>query len=80
MTADVEAGFVGQPNDPGRRQVGVLLRGAGRPLVAGQIDPDAIPHRKIGDPLADGVNHSRTVLVRGHLRERRRGAVAAAEA
>ena len=78
--ADVEARAAGQAYDAVSGQVRVLLRGAGRPLVAGEIDPDAIADGKILDTLPEGVDHARTVLVRRDLGERRRCAIAGAEA
>ena len=34
---------------------GRLLRGAGRPLVGGEVEPDAVAHGEPVDALADGV-------------------------
>ena len=48
--------------------------------MAGQIHPNTISHRKINNPLPDRVDDTRTVLIRNHLRERRRCTVARAEA
>ena len=56
----------------------VLLRGAGGPLVAGEIHPDAITHREVLDALPERVDHTRTVLVGSYLRKRRRCTVAGA--
>ena len=63
-----------------RGQVRVLLRGAGGPLVAGEIHPDAITHREVLDALPERVDHTRTVLVGSYLRKRRRCTVAGAKA
>ena len=76
----VEAGAIGKSHNPVSGQVRVLLRGARGPLVAGQIHPDSIPYGKINDPLPDRVDDTRAVLIRSHLRERRRCAVARAKA
>ncbi len=77
---DVKARAGRKSHDPVRRQVRVFLRGACGPLVAGEKHPDPIPHSKVRHPLADCVDDSGTVLVRSHLRERRGGTVAGAQA
>ncbi len=64
---DVEADAVGEPDDPFGGHVGVLLRCAGRPLVAGQVDPDPVANRQVLDPVSDGVDHARPVLVGSDL-------------
>ena len=74
--ANVETGAFGKSYDPARGQVRVFLRGACRPLVAGEIYPDTIPHCEVDNPLPDCVDDTRTVLVRSYLRERRRCSVA----
>ncbi len=68
---DVEADAVGEPDDAFGGQVGVLLRSAGWPLVAGKIDPDPVTNSQVADPFADGVDHTSAVLVRCHLGEGR---------
>ena len=78
--ADVEGRACGKAYDPVSRQVCVLLRGAGGPLMAGEIHPDAITDGKVVDALPERVNHTRTVLVRSYLRKWRRCTVAGAKA
>ena len=68
--ADVEAGACGKAYDPVCGQVRVFLRGACRPLVAGEIYPDTIPNGEVDYPLPDCVDDTPTVLVRSYLRER----------
>jgi hypothetical protein len=78
--SDIKARACRKAHHPGRGQVGVLLRGARRPLVAGEIHPDPITRRKGVDTLPDCVDNARTVLVRSYLRERRRCAITRAKA
>ena len=61
--AYVEARVCGEAYGAARGQVRVLLRGAGGPLVAGEIHPDAITHREVLDALPERVDHTHTVLV-----------------
>jgi hypothetical protein len=78
--ADVEARAFRKAYDPDCGQVGVLLSGAGGPLVTSQIHPDAISHSKVRDTLPDCVDDTCAILVRSYLRERRRRTIAGAKA
>src|SRR4029453_7196655 len=77
--ADIKAGTSGKSNDPVRGEVCVLLRGARGPLMAGEIHPDAISHGKVSNPLAECIDHASAVLIRSHLRKRRRCTVPGAK-
>jgi hypothetical protein len=74
--ADVKARACWKAHHPGGGQVRVLLRGARRPLVASEIHPNPITHGNIHYALPDCVDDTGTVLVRRHLRKRRRPAIA----
>ena len=76
----VEARASGKSYHPVRGQVGVFLRGARGPLVAGEIHPDAIPDGKVRDPFPECVDDTSTVLVGSYLRKRRRCTAAGAKA
>src|SRR5215213_6561809 len=78
--ADVKACAGRKSHDPVRRQVRIFLRRACGPLVAREKHPDPIPGCQLRYPLAHCVDDTGTVLVRSHLRERRGGAVAGAQA
>jgi uncharacterized OsmC-like protein len=70
--ADVKAGVSRKAYHSSRGQVCVFLRGAGGPLVAGEVNPDPIADGKVLNTVTDCVNDTCTVLVRSHLREGRR--------
>jgi hypothetical protein len=65
--ADVESRACGKAYDPVSGQIRVLLRGAGGPLMAGEIHPDAITHGKVVDVIPERIDDTRTVLVRSYL-------------
>ena len=77
---DLEARVAGKAYDPVCGDVRKLLRGAGGPLVPGEVHPHAIPHSEVHDIVRDCVNDACTVLVGSYLRERRRRTIAGAKA
>ena len=56
----------------------MLLRGSGRALVLGEVEPHPVADGEFGDAVADRVDHARPVLIGHDLVESERGRAAGA--